>query len=219
MSDRIASGVLVSLAAVSAVGVARVVDAVADSLPGDGRVEATVPLVVLVIVALAFRWVRRSIRRYRPPSRSLWTFGHWMLGLTLLPLMVLMIRAPFMEPTQMFFGQAMRNDLHRLLAVEDSIFSETRQFTPAPSILMSPGVKAPVITLTPDGWTASVTRDGAIATCGIYDGVTPIAPAGRPRQPACTRLPFNVAGVLTGLGVLAFGIVVAAVVAGTGKRA
>jgi len=51
---------------------------------------------------------------------------------------------------------------------------------------LSDGVTAPLIALTPDGYTISVGHRATTARCVIYSGSTAIAPATRPDTPRCT---------------------------------
>lgn len=55
------------------------------------------------------------------------------------------------------------------------------------------------ITLTRDGWTASVSHLYLERTCSIFVGTTAIAPAVREHEPACTRLPFRIMDHLRGI--------------------
>lgn len=83
----------------------------------------------------------------------------------------------------------MTSDLRNLLIAEEGLHSdsgryatvlEPRLFQPSASVI------GPAINLTSDGWTARARHEGTPMECVIFIGSTPIAPAVREGEPACT---------------------------------
>lgn len=83
----------------------------------------------------------------------------------------------------------MKSDLHTLLISEESRKVDSGTYaTSLPPTLWSPstGVTGPTITLTGDGWTASVGHVSSSRTCAIFVGSTSLPPAVEEGVPACT---------------------------------
>lgn len=80
---------------------------------------------------------------------------------------------------------AMTGDLRRLVAVEDSLFAATGAYsTTPPAFVPSTGITYD-ITLTSDGWGATVFHTATPWYCRVFVGSTPFAPAVQERVPAC----------------------------------
>ena len=83
----------------------------------------------------------------------------------------------------------MQTDLRNLLAQEEIWKLDSGTYTtnlPASVWSPSPGVSPPAITLTGDGWTASVTHISSLRTCAIFVGSTSLAPAVKEGVANCT---------------------------------
>ena len=85
---------------------------------------------------------------------------------------------------------AMKSDLRNLVTAQEAYFADSVKYTADPQVLarlltMSPGVTGLRVTLTPDGWTASVGHTSTTTFCTIYVGSTPIPPATKEGDPAC----------------------------------
>lgn len=84
---------------------------------------------------------------------------------------------------------AMKSDLRNLLTQEEGRMADSNKYTTSfPATIWSPstGVTGPTITLTADGWTATVGHVSSTRTCAIFVGTTPLAPATKEGVPTCT---------------------------------
>jgi hypothetical protein len=84
---------------------------------------------------------------------------------------------------------AMKSDLRNLLTQEETRKIDSGSYVTSfpPTIWStSAGVTGPTITLTADGWTASVGHVSSPRTCAIFVGSTPLAPASQEGVPTCT---------------------------------
>ena len=84
---------------------------------------------------------------------------------------------------------AMKTDLRNLLTQQEGRMADSGSYaTSFPTTIWSPstGVTGPTITLTTDGWTASVGHLSTTKTCAIFVGTTPLAPATKEGVPTCT---------------------------------
>lgn len=84
---------------------------------------------------------------------------------------------------------AMKSDLRNLVTVQENYFSEHSNYTTSLGSLyvVSPGNNLPTITLTADGWTASITSPNTPQVCAVFIGSTPVAPATTEGAPACGK--------------------------------
>ena len=82
----------------------------------------------------------------------------------------------------------MKSDLRNLVTAEESYFADSIQYTTnlGTMYLTSTGVTGPTITLTADGWTATVGHTTSVRTCAVFAGSTPLAPAAKEGEPRCT---------------------------------
>ncbi len=82
----------------------------------------------------------------------------------------------------------MQSDLRNLITAEGAYYQDNGAYTTSlrPSwYTVSGGVTAPIITVTADGFTASVGHNLTTKTCAVYVGTTTLAPATRKGEPAC----------------------------------
>ncbi len=83
----------------------------------------------------------------------------------------------------------MKSNLRNLITAEEDYFSDNTAYTSALAAAVytvSSGVTAPTITVTADGFTASVGHNLTTKTCAIYVGTTALAPATQEGAPKCT---------------------------------
>jgi prepilin-type N-terminal cleavage/methylation domain-containing protein len=83
----------------------------------------------------------------------------------------------------------MKTDLRNLLTQEEARKIDSGSYAASfPPTIWSPstGVTGPTITLTADGWAASVGHLSSPRTCAIFVGSTPLAPATQEGVPTCT---------------------------------
>ena len=81
----------------------------------------------------------------------------------------------------------MKADLRNLYTAEESYFVDSIKYTSnlGTAYRTSTGVLGPTITVTGDGWTATVTHSATTRMCAIYAGSTPLGPAVKEGQPRC----------------------------------
>jgi len=84
---------------------------------------------------------------------------------------------------------SMKSDLRNLVTAEENYLADHTTYTTnlGPDYHFSSGNQPPVITLTGDGWTASMTNPNTTEQCAVFVGSTPLAPATREAAPACAR--------------------------------
>jgi hypothetical protein len=106
---------------------------------------------------------------------------------------------------------AMRSDLRSLDVAQEEARRESGKYsdTTPPGFRSSVGVSPPQISLTSDGWTASVTHAMVGRTCALFVGRTPLPPAVEERRPACTAAPFRAADHQAGIAFLVVGLMLA----------
>lgn len=82
---------------------------------------------------------------------------------------------------------AMKSDLRNLVTLEENFFAESLKYTAnlGGAYTTSAGNSPPTITLTRDGWTASISSPAATQTCAVFIGSTPLLPATREGTPTC----------------------------------
>jgi len=82
----------------------------------------------------------------------------------------------------------MKSDLRNLVTAEESFFADSIKYTTnlGTAFRTSTGTTGPTITLTADGWTATVGHTTSVRTCAVYSGSTPLAPAAKEGEPRCT---------------------------------
>ena len=81
----------------------------------------------------------------------------------------------------------MKSDLRNLVTVEESYFADSIKYTNDVTGVYrtSTGVTGPNITLTPDGWTATVGHTAFGRTCAVFFGSTAQPPAVKEGVPTC----------------------------------
>jgi len=84
---------------------------------------------------------------------------------------------------------AMKSDLRNLVTAEENYLADHSKYTTdlGPDYHFSTGNRPPAITLTGDGWTASMTNPNTTERCTVFVGSTPLPPATREAAPACAK--------------------------------
>jgi prepilin-type N-terminal cleavage/methylation domain-containing protein len=84
---------------------------------------------------------------------------------------------------------AMKSDLRNLVTAQENYLAENQKYTTdlGSSYHVSPGNRPPAITLTTDGWTATMTGTNTLQQCAVFVGSTPLPPATREGAPACEK--------------------------------
>jgi len=82
---------------------------------------------------------------------------------------------------------AMKSDLRNLVTLQETYFAQNLTYATdlGSAYTVSAGNPIPTITLTGDGWTATLTNVTAGQTCAVFMGSTPARPAIKEGAPAC----------------------------------
>ena len=82
----------------------------------------------------------------------------------------------------------MKSDLRNLITAEEAYFANHVKYTTNPNVpgfAVTHGNGMPRLTVTGDGWTATIQNPKTRQVCAIFVGSTPIPPATREGTPAC----------------------------------
>jgi hypothetical protein len=81
----------------------------------------------------------------------------------------------------------MKSDLRNLITAEEAYFADSVKYTSnlGTQYNTTTGVVGPTITVTGDGFTATVSHTTTTKTCAIFVGSTPLAPAIKEGEPKC----------------------------------
>jgi len=86
---------------------------------------------------------------------------------------------------------AMKSDLRNLVTTEENYFAQNLKYATATDLAgaytVSAGNSMPTITLTGDGWTATISSASAAQVCAVFMGSTPARPAIKEGAPACAE--------------------------------
>jgi len=82
---------------------------------------------------------------------------------------------------------SMKSDLRNLVTAEEAYFADSVKYSTnlGTAFAVTSGNTTPVIVLTADGWTATITNANTTKTCAIYIGSTAVAPANKEGEPKC----------------------------------
>jgi prepilin-type N-terminal cleavage/methylation domain-containing protein len=82
---------------------------------------------------------------------------------------------------------AMKSDLRNLVTAEEAYFADSIKYTSNLGTMYNTttGVVGPTITVTADGYTATVSHNATTKTCAVYSGSTSLAPANKEGEPKC----------------------------------
>jgi hypothetical protein len=94
-------------------------------------------------------------------------------------------------PDDQTYIAAMKSDLRNLVIAEEVFFADSVKYTTrigagGLNFVARPGNSLPRITLTADGWLASIGNDHTRYKCFIFIGTTPSPSAAKEGVPACT---------------------------------
>ena len=84
---------------------------------------------------------------------------------------------------------AMKSDLRNLVTLEENYFAQNLKYAGdlGTAYTVSAGNPLPTITLTGDGWTATMSNATAGELCAVFMGSTPAKPATKEGAPACEK--------------------------------
>jgi type II secretion system protein G len=85
---------------------------------------------------------------------------------------------------------SMKSDLRNLVTAEEAYFADSVKYSTtigAGGVVfnVTTGNNNPVLALTADGWTATLSNVNTTKTCAIFIGSTAIAPASKEGEPKC----------------------------------
>lgn len=121
-------------------------------------------------------------------SNAGWTLIELLIVLVIIALLATIVIPHLSGTRDKALVATMQTDLRNLLAQEEIWKLDSGSYTTSlPPVVWSPspGVSAPTIALTGDGWTASVTHISSLKTCVIFVGSTSLAPATKEGVAAC----------------------------------
>ena len=193
-------------------GLFRIVDALASSLKGDGTVDGVIPMAVLLVAMIIVILIRRFARRERRHAVTFRRYIRWTLACAMPLLLFSGGKAPFTSTAEAGRQNAMKADLRNLVAAQERSAADSGHFTLTPAVTHTPGGRAPEITLTPSGWSASVSAIVTTRVCVVFVGDTPLPPATTEARPVCTKAPLRKSQIVEGLLVMLAGLVAAAAI-------
>jgi len=84
---------------------------------------------------------------------------------------------------------AMKSDLRNLVTIEENYFAQNLKYASdlGTAYAVSAGNTMPTITLTGDGWTATMSSASTGQLCAVFMGSTPARPATKEGAPACEK--------------------------------
>ena len=79
--------------------------------------------------------------------------------------------------------------MRNLVTLEENYFAQHLKYAAdlGSAYNASPGNATPIITLTGDGWTATMTSPSSGQLCAVFMGSTPIKPATKEGAPECVK--------------------------------
>ena len=133
-----------------------------------------------------------------PGIRHRYSVGMTRTGFTLIELLIVVaiiglvatIAVPKLINTkERALVAGMKSDLRNLVTAEENYLADHAKYTTdlGPDYHYSAGNRPPTITLTGDGWTATLTSVSTGQTCAVFMGSTPASPATKEGAPACTE--------------------------------
>jgi ketosteroid isomerase-like protein len=101
------------------------------------------------------------------------------------------VKVPSANTMEAAYVASMKSDLRNLVTAEEAFFADSVRYTAkvgrgGVEFIASGGNTSPIVRLTPDGWTATMGNVNTRTRCAIFVGSTPVAPATKEGQPACT---------------------------------
>jgi len=86
---------------------------------------------------------------------------------------------------------AMKSDLRNLVTTQENYFAQNLKYASATDLAgaynVSAGNSMPTITVTGDGWTATISNASPGQVCAVFIGSTPARPAINEGAPACEQ--------------------------------
>lgn len=121
-------------------------------------------------------------------NRKAFTLIELLMVLVIVGVLASMVIPKFSHTKEKALVATMKSDLRNLVTVEEAYFADSIKYTTnlGAAYRSSTGVVGPTITLTADGWTATVGNLSTTKTCAVYAGSTPLAPAAKEGEPRCT---------------------------------
>src|SRR6266487_7061030 len=117
-------------------------------------------------------------------------------GFTLIELLIVVVISgilaaiaipKFANTKEKAYLASMKSDLRNLITAEEAYFADSVKYTSnlGTNYNTTSGVVGPTITVTADGFTATVSHTTTTKTCSVYVGSTQLAPANKEGEPNC----------------------------------
>ncbi len=122
-------------------------------------------------------------------KRNAFTLIELTIVTSILSLVAAIVAPRFVDIRERAQVATMRADLRRLVGAQESYLFENQRYSThlGSSYTVSADNRTPTITLTRDGWHASITSPNTTQVCAVFVGSTALAPASREGAPACTK--------------------------------
>ena len=122
-------------------------------------------------------------------KRNAFTLMELMMVTSILSFVAAIVAPRFADIRERAQIAEMKVDLRHLVSAEEYYLAENQRYATdlGGSYTVSPDDRKPTITLTRDGWSASITSPYTTQVCAVFVGSTPLAPASREGAPACAR--------------------------------
>ncbi len=128
-------------------------------------------------------------RTGREKARGGFTLVELLIVMVIIGLLATIAIPKFAGSKEKALLTTMKADLRNLATQQETYAIENFTYTtsfPPTLYTVSTGVTGPTITLTVDGWSASVGHTATTKTCAIFIGTSPLAPAVDEGVPRCT---------------------------------
>ena len=124
--------------------------------------------------------------------RALWYWFLTWLAIAIVPgaiffaISIPRFASTFANTRELAYEASMKSDLRNLVIAEEAYFGDSVKYTAKlTNFVTTTGNALGPITLTSDGWTATITNVSSPKKCAIFIGSTSIAPAQREGEPMC----------------------------------
>src|SRR5947207_1694985 len=122
-----------------------------------------------------------------PMNRKGFTLIELLIVVVIIGILAAIAIPKFANTKEKAYLASMKSDLRNLITAEEAYFADSVKYTNnlGTAYNTTSGVVGPTITVTADGFTATVTHTTTTKTCAIYVGSTPLAPANKEGEPKC----------------------------------
>ena len=122
-------------------------------------------------------------------SRKGFTLIELLIVVVIIGILAAIAIPKFNDTKEKAYLASMKSDLRNLIVAEDAYYADFDAYTtsiPVANYTVSTGVTGPTITMTADGFTASVAHNLTARVCAIFSGSVALAPANKEGEPKCS---------------------------------